>query len=155
MSKKKTAANQKLIWILIAIGAALAMILWVWPTYLAPTSFATVTVNSTASGLTGHFINVDQANQKSQEGAFLLDVRTPEEWQEGYIPGATLIPLDQLSARYGELPADQEIVIYCRSGNRSAQALLLLTEAGFTTVYSMDGGINNWITAGYEIVSGD
>jgi rhodanese-related sulfurtransferase len=85
----------------------------------------------------------------------MLDVRSLEEWQEGYIPGATLIPLDQISSRYDELPQDQEIVIYCRSGNRSGQALALLEEAGFSKIFSMDGGINEWISAGYEVMTGD
>jgi len=50
---------------------------------------------------------------------------------------------------------DQEIVIYCRSGNRSAQALSLLSDAGILDIFSMDGGINNWISAGFEVVAGE
>ena len=136
-----------------ALVLVLALGLWVWPTYLAP---STGSLDSAlVVSVRDQFITHQEAQQKRENGAFMLDVRTVEEWNAGHIPGATLIPLDQLSARYGELPTDQEIVIYCRSGNRSAQALSLLTEAGFSTIYSMNGGINNWISAGYEIVVGD
>lgn len=82
-------------------------------------------------------------------------MRTIEEWQAGHIPGTVLIPLDQLATRVGELPDDEPILIYCRSGNRSLQAQNTLAEIGFSDLYSMDGGINDWIAAGYEIEVGE
>ena len=100
-------------------------------------------------------LSVQEANQLYQEGIYLLDVRTPEEYQAGHLPGATLIPLDQLSARSSELPQDEPILVYCRSGNRSKQAQILLLGAGFTEVYHMERGINSWIQAGYEIEVGE
>ena len=131
----------------------LVMALWVWPTYInSPDSTNVGSVSELTAD--GH-INVDEAFQMRDDGALMLDVRTQEEWDAGYIPGATLIPLDQLNARYGELPTDQEIVIYCRSGNRSAQALDISAAAGFSTTYTVDGGINDGITKGYEIVVGE
>lgn len=81
----------------------------------------------------------------------MLDVRTQAEWSEVHIPGATLIPLDELGVRMDELPADEIIVIYCRSGNRSGQALDILLKAGYSDVFSMEGGIQDWITAGYDV----
>lgn len=99
----------------------------------------------------GLFIDVDKAFQLREEGTFLLDVRTPAEWTEVHIPGAYLIPLDELPVRISELPEDQDILIYCRSGNRSAKALSILQNAGFSQVYSMTGGINEWINAGYPV----
>ncbi len=132
----------------------LALALWAWPTFLANPDLSSATGTSIVAVPAGH-LDVPGAFQKQQGGAFVLDVRTQEEWNAGHIPGATLIPLDQLSSRVGELPEDQEIVIYCRSGNRSAQALDLLTGVGFSEIYSMDGGINDWIQAGYEVVTGD
>ncbi|MEA5077769.1 MAG: rhodanese-like domain-containing protein, partial [Anaerolineaceae bacterium] len=70
-------------------------------------------------------------------------------------PGATLIPLGELANRLSELPKDQEIVVVCRSGNRSAQGRDILLNAGFTNVTSMAGGMNQWSAAGYETTSGD
>lgn len=96
-------------------------------------------------------ISVSDAHQLYQDGVFMLDVRTIEEYQAGHIPGATLIPLDELGARYMELPQDETIVVYCRSGNRSLQAVYLLENSGFVRVHSMDRGINNWIQNGYEV----
>jgi rhodanese-related sulfurtransferase len=84
----------------------------------------------------------------------LLDVRTPEEWEEGHIEGATLLPLQELEARAeNELPMDAEIVIYCRSGNRSAQAAEYLTGVGYGNIADM-GGIQDWQAAGLPVVIG-
>lgn len=81
----------------------------------------------------------------------LLDVRTPAEFSDGHIEGAMNIAVETLSSRISEVPTDQPIVVYCRSGNRSAQAVDILTEAGYTNVYDM-GGIIDWTAAGYPIV---
>lgn len=87
-------------------------------------------------------------------GLILLDVRTPEEWSQGHIEGATLIPLQELTTRArGELPMDAEIVVYCRSGNRSAQAADYLARSGYSNISDM-GGIIDWIAAGYPVVTG-
>ncbi len=88
-------------------------------------------------------------------GLILLDVRTQQEWEDdGHIAGATLIPLDMLEQRApDELPKDAEIVVYCRSGNRSAQASQMLVEMGYTNVSDM-GGIIDWKDAGYDVVYG-
>jgi rhodanese-related sulfurtransferase len=153
MGKKQTKKINIRVWGMGALVLALALGLWIWPTYLAP---STGSLDSAlAVSIQNQYISVQEAQQKRENGAFMLDVRTIKEWNAGHIPGATLIPLDQLSARYGELPTGQEIVIYCRSGNRSAQALSLLSDAGMSDIFSMDGGINNWISAGYEVVVGD
>jgi rhodanese-related sulfurtransferase len=97
---------------------------------------------------------VDEAHAKRDSGAFILDVRQPEEWNEFHVPDSTLIPLGELVARAAELPKDQEIVIVCRSGNRSAQARDILLDAGFTRVTSMAGGLNQWKAAGYPTITG-
>lgn len=64
------------------------------------------------------------------QGGILLDVRTPAEFAGGHLDGALNIPVDALASRLGELPADKTIVVYCRSGRRSAIAADLLTDAG-------------------------
>jgi rhodanese-related sulfurtransferase len=99
----------------------------------------------------GNTLSAIEANQYRNAGAFMLDVRTPAEWMEVHIPGATLIPLDELGVRMSELPTDEIIVIYCRSGNRSSQALDILLKAGYSNVFSIESGIQNWITAGYDV----
>jgi len=96
-------------------------------------------------------ISVDQAYQLYQDKVAFLDVRTPEEWQEYHIPGATLLPLDQLAANVDKLPRNQDLVIYCRSGNRSVEAARIMLDAGFDNIFSMDGGIKDWDSAGYDV----
>lgn len=97
-------------------------------------------------------ISAEQAKEMIEDGAFLLDVRTLEEFEQAHIPGSTLIPLDTLASRVDELPQDETIVVYCRSGNRSLQAVNLLEQAGFESVHSMGEGINQWIAQGYQVV---
>lgn len=96
-------------------------------------------------------ISVTDAYTKYESGVFVLDVRTQEEWNEFHAPNTTLIPLDQLPARLSEVPRDREIVVVCRSGNRSQQARDILLNAGFEQVSSMAGGLNEWRASGYPI----
>lgn len=96
-------------------------------------------------------ITVNEAFDYREQGALILDVRTQEEWNAGHIPGATLIPLDELSSRVDELPKNMDIVVVCRSGNRSATARDILLTAGFSSVTSMDGGVNQWAAAGFPM----
>jgi rhodanese-related sulfurtransferase len=98
-------------------------------------------------------VSVDEAHQMYTEGTFVLDVRTPEEWNEFHVPNTTLIPLDELAARVNELPKDQPIVVVCRSGNRSQAGRDILLQAGFN-VTSMNGGLNQWRDSRYPVVSG-
>ena len=99
-------------------------------------------------------VSVTEAAQMFNEGAFLLDVRTTEEWNQAHVDGAVLIPLDQLSARISEVPADQHVLIICRSGNRSGQARDLLRAAGLKQTTSVSGGINAWKANGLPVVTG-
>jgi phage shock protein E len=79
-------------------------------------------------------------SQKIAGGARIVDVRTPEEFEDGAYPGAVNIPLAVLPARMGELaPADKPVLLYCASGARSAQAARLLKQAGFTDVTNAGG----------------
>jgi rhodanese-related sulfurtransferase len=96
-------------------------------------------------------ISVTDAYQFYEEGAFLLDVRTQEEWDEYHIPGTALIPLDELESRLNEVPSDQDVVVVCRSGNRSQVGRDVLLQGGLTRVTSMDGGVSDWRLAGYPI----
>jgi rhodanese-related sulfurtransferase len=81
------------------------------------------------------------------EDAWLLDVREDGEWSAGHVPGATHIPMGDLSGRTGELPADQEIYVICRSGHRSARVTQALNGAGWQAV-NVAGGMQDWAAAG-------
>jgi rhodanese-related sulfurtransferase len=81
------------------------------------------------------------------DGAFLLDVREPDEWDAGHVPGAQHIPLGQLSARSAEIPRAAEVYVICRSGARSARAAQALTGAGWQAL-NVDDGMHGWHAAG-------
>lgn len=99
-------------------------------------------------------IDVQQAQAKVQQGALLLDVREQSEYDEVHAPNATLIPLSELPARMHELAShkDQAIVVMCRSGRRSAKAVKLLQEAGYSKVSNVGGGITAWEHEGLQVV---
>ena len=100
-------------------------------------------------------INVSQLKSKldANETFFLLDVRTQQEFtQDGRIPQAKLIPVQELENRLGELPKDQPIACICRSGNRSQTACDLLATHGFTAI-NVEGGMNAWKASGFPSVT--
>lgn len=74
----------------------------------------------------------------------LVDVRQPNEYITGYIPGARLIPIEELETRHVELEKEKRIVLYSRLGYRSMGAAIRLYSLGFEDVYSLDGGILGW-----------
>ena len=74
----------------------------------------------------------------------LLDVREPREWELARIVGARLVPLATLNSAIERLERDAEIVVYCKTGGRSAQAARRLRDAGFTRVWNLAGGIRRW-----------
>lgn len=85
-----------------------------------------------------------------RDEAFVLDVREPDEWKAGHIPGATHIPLGELGQRFSELPRGQRIVAVCRSGNRSGRATESLRRAGLE-VENLEGGMKGWHKAGLPL----
>ncbi len=91
---------------------------------------------------------------KKDVGAFILDVRDADEFAAFHIAGSTLIPLGELEARLQEVPRDKEIIVVCRSGNRSASGRDVLLNAGYTNVSSMTGGLKDWQARGYPTISG-
>ncbi|CAG0934541.1 Sulfurtransferase [Thermoflexales bacterium] len=123
------------------------------PTAAATPAAPPVAAQPTAASLPAE-ISVAEAAAKREAGAFILDVRQPEEWNEVHIPGATLIPLDQLEQRVNEVPRDKEVVVICRSGNRSKPGRDFLKSAGYTQVTSVNGGMNDWSAAGYPTATG-
>jgi len=103
-------------------------------------------------------VNVQQAKEMIDKGeVFILDVRTPGEYTSGHIKNSTLlavqdIPANELDSKLRELPKNGSILVYCMSGIRSAAASKILVDNGFSKVYNMQGGITEWINAGYETV---
>lgn len=73
-----------------------------------------------------------------KDGAFLVDVRTPAEFAEGHVNGSTNIPLDQVAKELEQFKGKEQIIVFCRSGNRSGQAKMILEQNGFKNV--INGG---------------
>ncbi|GAB1231635.1 rhodanese-like domain-containing protein [Ferrigenium sp. UT5] len=101
-------------------------------------------------------VEVKQAAEMQAQGALLLDVRQPDEYAEFRAPNSRLLPLGQLSSRMGEIASykDRPVVVICHSGRRSARAVQQLQEAGFTQVFSVDGGMVRWAEAGLPVERG-
>lgn len=95
-----------------------------------------------------------EAYDLTQEGAYVLDVRTAAEFEEGHVPGAVNIPVedpDLLSTEWGEVPSDGPVLVICRTGRRSAEASELLAEKGYTEVYDVGGGMRMWRAEGLPV----
>jgi len=91
------------------------------------------------------WLTVDvQERLRKQPGLQVIDVREPEEFASGHIPGAKLIPLGQLPERLGEVDRTRDAVIVCRSGGRSSKACELLASRGFDRVHNLMGGMLQW-----------
>jgi rhodanese-related sulfurtransferase len=90
----------------------------------------------------------------SKQGALLLDVREVGEYAEVHAPNATLIPLGEMSTRLNEISAykDKPIAVICRSGRRSAKAVQLLRDAGYSQVSNVNGGMSAWENAGLAVI---
>lgn len=89
----------------------------------------------------------------NREDALVVDVREQNEYADGHIPGARLIPLGQVKTRVSELEKfrDRALIIACRSGSRSANACSVLRKHGFTKVFNLTGGISAWEQASLPV----
>ena len=90
------------------------------------------------------------AQIKEGHAPLVLDVRTPEEFKAGHIPGAVNIPVDQLQSRLDELriAKGDEVVVHCEKGGRAAKAEALLVQSGYTDVVDLTGHMSGWREAG-------
>lgn len=100
-------------------------------------------------------VTPDEAAEMVGDGALLIDIRERKEWDMLRIPGAEFKPMSTIQEWFADLPRDQDIILQCRSGSRSAHAThALLTQAGFERVFNLSGGIIAWHTAGLPIERG-
>ncbi|MDB1125398.1 rhodanese-like domain-containing protein [Vibrio algarum] len=88
----------------------------------------------------------DLAWQKVEQGALLVDVRTPQEFETQHLESALNFPLNTVNVAFNNIDKDRDIVVYCRSGNRSGQAERYLKQIGFTNVHN-GGGMEELIAA--------
>lgn len=124
--------------------------------FLAVTLLAACGRAQTEQGSAVQDLNAQDFNQKIEQldNEQVLDVRTPEEWATGTLEGADRINIydADFKEKAAQLDKNKAVMVYCRSGGRSAQAASMLKEMGFTEVYNLKGGITGWQTAGYEVV---
>ncbi len=88
---------------------------------------------------------------KDKKDLQLIDVRTPSEYADGHLAKAKLIPLQEIESRLSEIDKSKPILLYCRSGHRSGNALKILVGKGYTQAKHMEGGINAWQAAGLPV----
>jgi hydroxyacylglutathione hydrolase len=89
-----------------------------------------------------------------KNGVQVVDVRSPEEWSGGHLPGAIHIPLAQLPDRIGELDVTAPIVVHCRGGGRSSIATSFLKSQGVSDISNLAGGFDAWVAQGFEVEAG-
>jgi phage shock protein E len=141
MSKRKQAnqPNRKMLYTAVGVG----LVILIGFVFFASRPTASPAQNIVPADYQTQFVSSNTTH-------FLLDVRTSEEFASGHIHGAVNISVESLESRLSEVPTDQPIVVYCRSGNRSAQASQILAQAGYTRIYDM-GGLNNWTAQGFPV----
>ena len=97
-------------------------------------------------------ISVLEAARLIESGeVHVVDVRRPDEYAEGHIDGAVLIPVDDLLKRKHELPMDRPIIMVCKAGVRSALASEMAAAIGCRRVYNLEGGMDEWIKQGLPV----
>lgn len=107
-----------------------------------------------ACGPKGSYQNVGPAElyRALESGALIVDVRTPEEFAQGHVPGAVNWPVEAIATWADGVPKDKPVYLYCRSGNRSRQAAEYLKKRGHTNLYNVEGGVRAIQQAGYPLV---
>lgn len=97
--------------------------------------------------------SIDQLEAALEDGAYVLDVRNPDEYIEKHVPGVVLIPLGEVEARADEVPTDRQVWVICAAGARSMKAATFLREKGVDAV-NVAGGTNAWAEAGKPVETG-
>jgi rhodanese-related sulfurtransferase len=98
---------------------------------------------------------LDFSNKITESGVVILDVRTPGEFAEGYIEGARMIDFQggSFETEIASLDKNATYAVYCRSGNRSGQAVKIMQDAGFLNLYNLEGGVIDWANQGMPLVN--
>jgi rhodanese-related sulfurtransferase len=94
------------------------------------------------------------SSKVTEAGVITLDVRTPGEFNEGHIEGALLVDFESgnFENEIAALDKTKTYAVYCRSGSRSGQAVKIMSDAGFTNIYNLNGGVIDWANAGLPLV---
>ncbi len=100
-----------------------------------------------------HRITVEEAKQMMKDGAQVIDVREPHEYQSGHVPGAAHIPVSTVFSRREELPKDGKIIFVCAVGQRSALGCEMAAAARFSAdvLHNLEGGTEAWVKAGEPV----
>ncbi|MCU1498715.1 MAG: Rhodanese domain protein [Acidimicrobiales bacterium] len=99
-------------------------------------------------------IDIAEAARRHAAGTPVFDVREPEEYVEGHVPGAPLVPLGTVVERVDEFPTSTEVLVICKMGGRSRNAAEFLRTQGVDAV-NIAGGTMAWIEAGHPVVTGE
>jgi thioredoxin len=103
-------------------------------------------------------VNAEKFRKLAEAGeGIILDVRTPEEVNQGYINGASTINFydEDFESKLNMIQKDKPVYVYCKAGGRSSQAAEMMKKNGFKKVYNLEGGMNAWIGSGYAVVKPD
>ena len=100
-------------------------------------------------------ISVNELIELVESGSLVIDVREPDEYVSGHIPGAILVPLSTVLENSSEFVSEDTVYVVCRSGGRSMQACELLHDNGIVNVINVAGGTMGWISLGNEVVTGE
>ena len=103
--------------------------------------------------MSAHEVDVRELAEARGGGAVVVDVRQPDEYEEAHVPGATLLPLDELVERVDEIPSDSRVYVICATGARSARAAEFLRRQGLDAV-NVAGGTRAWLEAGEPVTTG-
>lgn len=113
---------------------------------IAVVAFVAIAMGGGAAGLST--VSVADLDAAVKDGATLIDVREPFEYEAGHVEGALLMPLAETVRLASDLPKDEPVYVICRSGNRSLSASQALVDAGFEDVRNVDGGMIAWEASG-------
>jgi rhodanese-related sulfurtransferase len=100
-------------------------------------------------------IDTDTAKEHYDNNVEFLDIREQHEFDQVRIPGSTLLPMSEMNNRWKEIPKDKEVVVYCRTGNRSLVLLGQLAQMGYTNLMNLEKGIVDWHQKQYPLEFGE